>query len=84
MTNPTNPKMLCSYSSSCIDLPVALVDFQVEGFPSHLHQVYKGGYVAVNEINVDTGERNICCDCVDKIRGQGKSETLNKVVDSTV
>ena len=76
--------MVCSYRSSCIDLPVALVDCWVEGFPSRFHHVYQGGYVAMNEINLDGGERNICHDCVEEIRGRGKSETLKMVGYSTV
>ena len=40
--------------------------------------------MAMNEINIDGGERKICCDCVDNIQGRGKSETLKKVGDSTV
>ena len=38
----------------------------------------------LNNIDFDGVERNICCNCVDKIRGRGKSETLKKVGDSTV
>ena len=63
---------------------MALVDFHVEGYPLRLYHVYQGGYVAMNEIDLDGGERKIFCDCVDKIQGQGKSETLKKVGDSTV
>ena len=40
--------------------------------------------MATNEINLDGGERKICRDCVDEIRGRGKSETLKKVGDRTV
>ena len=76
--------MVCSYPYSCIYLPVELVDCQVDGFPSCLHHVYQGVYVVMNEIGLDGGEQNICRNCVDKIRGQGKSETLKKVGDSTV
>ena len=54
-------------SSSCIDLSVSLVDFQVEGFPSRLHHVCQGGYVAMHKINFDGGERKICCCCVGEI-----------------
>ena len=32
----TKPTIVCYYCYSCIDLPLALVDFQVEGFPSLL------------------------------------------------
>ena len=79
-----NPTMVCYYCYSCIDLPVALVDFQMEGCPLRLHQVCQGEYVDMNEIDLDVGEQNICRDCVDKIRDRGKSYTLKKVGDSTV
>ena len=39
--------------------------------------------MAMNEIDLDGGEQNICCNCVDEIRGQDKSETLKKVVEIT-
>ena len=84
LADPKNPTMVCSYRSSCLDLPVTVVDFQVEGCPSILKHIYQGGYVAMNEIDLDGGERKIFCDCVDGIRGQVKSETLKKVGDSTM
>ena len=37
--------------------------------------------MAMNEIDLDGGDWKICCDCVDEIRGWGKSETLKKVGD---
>ena len=40
--------------------------------------------MAMNKIDIDGGEQNICRDCVDKIRGRGKSNTLKKVGDSTM
>ena len=40
--------------------------------------------MAMNEIDLDGGERKIFRDCVDKIRGRGKPETLKKVGNSTV
>ena len=83
-TNLTNPTMVCSYHYSCLDLPVALVDCQVEGCPLRLHRDCQGEYVILNNIDFDGVERKIFCDCVDKIRGRGKSETLKKVGDSTV
>ena len=79
-----NMKMVCSYRSSCLDLPVALVGFQLEVFPSCLHHIWQGRYVAMNEIDIDGGEWKICRDCFDKIRYRGKSETLKNVGDSTV
>ena len=80
----TNPMMVCSYRYSCIDLPVALVDFKEEGCPLHLYPIFEGEYVVLNDINFDGEERNICRDCVNEIRGGGKSETSKKVGDSTV
>ena len=38
----------------------------------------------MNEVDIDGGERKISHDCVDEIRGWGKSETLKKVGDSTM
>ena len=38
----------------------------------------------MNEINLNGGERKICRNCVDKMQGRGKSDTLKKVEDSTV
>ena len=32
----------------------------------------------LNDIDFDGAEWNICCDCVDKLQDQGKSETLKK------
>ena len=80
----TNPKTVYYYCYSCIDLPVALVDCKVEGFHLRLNHVYQGEYVLLNYIDFDEAERNIFRDCVDKIKGQGKSETLKKVGDSTM
>ena len=40
--------------------------------------------MAMNEIYLDGGERNVCRECVDKIRGLGKSETLKNVGGSTM
>ena len=38
----------------------------------------------LNDIDFDGGERKICRDCVDKLGGENKQETLKKVGDSTV
>ena len=54
--------MVCSYRSSCLDLPVALVGFQMEGCPSRLNQVCQGEYVLLNDIDFDGEERRICRD----------------------
>ena len=38
----------------------------------------------MNDIDFDKAEQNICCNCVDDLWGQGKSEKLNKMGDSTL
>ena len=53
---------------------MALVDFQVEGCALRLHHVYQGEYMAINEINIDRAEQNICHNCVDKLQMRGKPE----------
>ena len=51
-----NLTMVFSYRYSCLDLPVALVDFQVEGFPLRLRHVCQGGgYVILNYIYFEGG-----------------------------
>ena len=52
---------------------MVLVAFRVKGCPSRLHHVCQGRYVLVNYIDFDGAERNIFDDCVDEIRGRGKS-----------
>ena len=52
--------MVCPYRSSCLDLPVALVDCHMKGCESRLHHILQGGYVAMHEIDLDVAERNIC------------------------
>ena len=47
------PKMVCSCLSSCLDLPVTLVDFQMNGCELRLHHVYQGEYVAMHDIDLD-------------------------------
>ena len=79
-----NPKMVCSYRSYCLDLPVALVDCQMKGCELRLHHVCQGGYVAMQEIELDGAERKICCKCVDDLRMGGKPEKLKMVQHSTV
>ena len=63
---------------------MALVDFQVKGCSLRFNHVCQGGYVLLNCIDFDKAEWNICCDCVEKLRGRGKSEKLNKVLEITV
>ena len=75
---------MCSYCYSCLDLPVALAGCQMEGCPSRLYHVWQGGYVAMNEMDLDGGERKIFRYCIDDIQGQDNSEILKKVRDSTV
>ena len=76
--------MVYSYRSSCLDLPVALVDIYIEGCASRLQHIYQGEYVAMNEINLVGAERNIYHNCVDKFWMGGKTEKLKKVQHSTV
>ena len=63
---------------------MALVDFQTEGCPLCLYHVCQGECVVLNDIDFDKEKRKIFRDCVDEIFGQGKSETLKKVGDSTL
>ena len=84
LTNLTNPTMVCSYRSYCLDLPVALVDCQMEVFPSHSHHLCQGGYVILYDIDFEGGERKICRDCVDELGRGGRSENSKEVGDSTV
>ena len=79
-----NPTMVCSYRSSCLDLPVAFVDCHMEGCALRLHHVYQGGYVAMHDMNLDRSDRKICHDCVDNLWMGGKPEKLKKVGQSTV
>ena len=67
-----NPKMVCSYRSSCLDLSVALVDCQMKGRELRLHHVCQGEYVAMHDIELDGVERNIFPECVDDLRMGGK------------
>ena len=79
-----NLTMVCSYSYYCIDLPVEIVDCQVEDFPSRLHHVFQVEYVLQINVDFNGTERKICHNCVDELQGQGKSIFLNKLGDSTV
>ena len=48
---------------------MALVDFQVEGLPfASAPRLAGGGYMAMNEINFDEGERKLFRNCVDNIQ----------------
>ena len=76
--------MVCSYRSSCIDLPVALVDCQMKGCEYLLHYVYQGEYVTMHDIDIDGVERNIYHNYVDGIWMGGKPEKLKKAQHSTV
>ena len=68
--------MVCSRRSSCLDLPVALVDFQMKGYELHLHHVCQGGDVAMHEIDLYGAEQKICRNCVDDIWMGGKPEKI--------
>ena len=67
LTILANPTVVCSYCSSCLYLPAALIDCQMRGCDSCLHHVCQGGYVAMHEIDPDGAELNICPECVDKL-----------------
>ena len=49
--------MLCYYCYSCPELPLVLVDFKLEGFPSILQHIFQGDYVLSNDIYVKEGIR---------------------------
>ena len=71
--------MVCSYCFSCLELSVALVDFQMKGFELHLRHVCQGNYVPMHEIDLDGAERKIFCNCDDKLWMGDKPEKLKKV-----
>ena len=54
-----NPKMVCSYCSSCLDLPMALADCHMKGCELRLYHFYQGEYVAMHEIELNGAERNM-------------------------
>ena len=76
--------MVCSYHSSCLDLPVVLVDCHMKECESHLLHVCQGGYVAMHAINLDGAERKICHNCVDELWMEGKPKKLKKLQHKTV
>ena len=80
----TNPKMVCSYRYSCLDLPVTLVDFHMKGCEPRLDHVFQGDYVDMNEIDIDISELRICHNYVDKLWMGGKPKKLKKVQHRTV
>ena len=79
-----NPTMVCSYGSSCLELPVALVDCQIKGFESRLRHFCQGEYVNMHVINLDGADRKVCHNCVDKLWIVGKPNKLKKVQHRTV
>ena len=79
-----NPKIVCSYYSSYLDLPVALVDCQMKGCESHMHHVCKGGYETMHEIELDRAEFKICHNCIDELWMGGKPNKLKMVQNSNV
>ena len=79
-----NPKIVCSYRSSCLDLPVALVDCQMKGCEWQLYHVYQGRYVAMHVINLEEADCKICHNCVDELCMGGKPKKWKKVQHSTV
>ena len=76
--------MVCSYGSSCVDLPVALVDFQMKGFELRLHHVCQGEYVDMHDIDLDGAEWKIYHNFVDELWMGGKPEKLRKLQHSTM
>ena len=50
--------MMYYYHYSCLELPMALADFQVEGCPLRLHHVCHRDYVVLNDIDFDGAERS--------------------------
>ena len=69
LKNLMYPTMVCSCRNSYLDLPVSLVDFQVEGCPLCLRQVCQGGYLILYYIDFEEGDRKICRNRVDNIEG---------------
>ena len=78
------PKMVCSYCYTCLELPVALVGFQMKGCESRLHHVCQGGYVDMHTIDLDRAERNIFHNFVDELWMGGKPEKLKNLQHITV
>ena len=76
--------MVCYYSYSCLDLPVALVDCRMKGCELLLNHVCQGGYVAVHVVDLDGSERKICCNCVNELWMVGTPKKLKMVQHSTV
>ena len=76
--------MVCSYRSSCLGLPVALVDCQMKGRESRLHHICQGEYVAMHDIELDGSKRKICRECIDDLWMGVKFEKLKMMQDSTV
>ena len=76
--------MACSYRSSCLGLPVALVDCHMKGCESRLHHVCQGGYVAMHDIKLDGAEWKIFRECVDDLQMGGKPEKLKIAQHSNV
>ena len=75
---------MCSCCSSCLDLLLALVDFEMKGCDSRLHHICQGMYVDMHEIDLDGAELRICCECVYKLCMGGKPDKLKKVQHSIV
>ena len=79
-----NPKLVCSYRSSCLDLNVAIFDCQMKGCELRLHHVFQGGYVDMHAIDIEGAEWKICHNCVDEIWMGGKPKKLKKVQHITL
>ena len=76
--------MVGTYRSSCLGLPVTLVDCQMKGCESRLHHVCQGEYVDMHEIKLDGSERKICRECIDDLRMGGNFEKSKMMQVSTV
>ena len=71
--------MVCSYCHSFLDLPIVIVDCNMEGCTSRLYHICQGQYVAMHKIDLEGAEQKIYPDCVDELWMGGKTDKLKKV-----
>ena len=57
--------MACTYGSSCLGLPVLLVDCQVDVYLWWLHHMCQGEHESLKGVERDGPERKLCRVCVD-------------------
>ena len=69
LTNFMNPKTVCFYHYSCLDLPMEIFDCWLGDCPFLLHLVCQGGYAPLYDIYFEVGEKKTCHDCVGKLGG---------------